>query len=694
MKKINILFVLLLTALLTACIGRKLEMPESQKEYNEFDFSTVSENISFDVQYSNTGVDAPVYFEVYDSCPVENGSESGNYVKKEGLLPIFTSFTDAKGKYSGQVSLPSYVEKLYFYAPQFYARTLLTANVVDGAVSVSDDASASDIEVKATTDKPYYSYMADNLTDNQTKGRPVNYKDFEGNYWRCWLGEYDEYADGAIRYACTDTELLPKNVGDKFLTFHEAINSVDTRTLLNTEDFYMAEAGKLVLTFLGSNTSFNNSLGYYYYAEGQKPETVQKANVIMVFPNTQDGLWEKASKGSHNDAAATAGMTRNTSVKLMYYPNIAKGSTEGATDVFPKGTRIGLVLATNAFSHRVKFWGYRDDKDKKNRSATTPGFTVNNEGIVTEDSRTLAFRIDEDVFVGFEEYEDDKNYTDCVLTLNSFPSNALHTAITLESDALQLKSESVNGVYAFEDLWPYQGDYDLNDVIVRYNHETIYSKNMKVGESFILKTYENGAGNENGLGVSVIFNQDKGLNTFGSMNCTIKEAGSEVFKPLEMVYEPKNADGNQGRPIFLVTDNVKKDMGAEYKLSFTYNTPVGVSAEKPLTMDIKPFIYRDLGNGKRVEVHITNDKPTFRFDTSLLGTGSDASVPSKQTYFVRAGNYPFAIYLAGATVDDISELLKRENEMRPIDQVYPAYSLWVSSNGKNNQYWYKSTEAQ
>ena len=42
-----------------------------------------------------------------------------------------------------------------------------------------------------------------------------------------------------------------------------------------------------------------------------------------------------------------------------------------------------------------------------------------------------------------------------------------------------------------------------------------------------------------------------------------------------------------------------------------------------------------------------------------------------------------------ANEKDIEKLLQSENERVPIDQLYKDYESWVTSNGKNNQDWYK-----
>lgn len=699
MKTRGLFLLLASTVLFYGCLKNTHHETGVEEEIFDFDYSTKAEGVSLDVEYTNTGVKAPVYFEIYDTCPVDLKSEKLNYVKLDGVLPIYSAYTDANGKYTATIDLPAYASKLYVYAPAFYARTLIEAEVKDGIVKVTDAVAESSIAsavALTTTTVPHYSYVADNCEKNRPDKSMWDYKT-----WKTWLGEYNIYANGAVdSYVCTNTGLLPKDPSNLFLTFHEALapkggtNWSPGEEFINTDDIWMQKAGPISVTFLGQNTCFNNSVGYYYYSEGNKPDSLKNANIIMLFPNTQDGMWEKSNNTDKNTIPST-GMKRNTTVQLKYYPNIAEGSQEGATDIFPEGTRIGLVLACNAFSNRVGCV----NKQIKNRSTTTPGLSLDDNGnVITDETRSVIFRVDKDVFVGFEEYKDDKNFTDCVLSINTIPSDALVVEKVIKNEDLQITSTKSAAVYAFEDLWPYQGDYDFNDVIVDYKRETIFTQGKKIAESFILKTYQNIAGNQNGLGVQINRTGSGYSDNFesqGSMSCLIKKKGSDVYEPVELAYEPKNVDGNNRKPVYLITDNVQENMGAEYKLTYTFN--YAVEPNKDLGIDILPFIYRNLDNGKRWEVHIAKEKPTFKMDESLFGMGDDASRSNSDYCFIRkrGGKYPFAIRLEGATVEDIKPLLNPANERKSIDTIYPGYKTWCDNYG-NQKYanWYKPAETQ
>lgn len=143
----------------------------------------------------------------------------------------------------------------------------------------------------------------------------------------------------------------------------------------------------------------------------------------MIFPNTQDGQWSN----NPQTAKKYKGVDRGTAVQLMFYPKIAENSTEGATTVFPKGYRIGFVLATNAWGNRLP--GFAGAK--KYRAATSNGLSVNNEGIAYGQPRTAVYRYTNSaldlnsVICSFEDYTTDQNFSDVIFTMKSSPVDAV-----------------------------------------------------------------------------------------------------------------------------------------------------------------------------------------------------------------------------------------------------------------------------
>ena len=629
------------------------EVYQSPK-FNDFDFSTVQSTTSLEVSYANCGVEANVYFEVYDEMPVT--SNEYGYTKKSDVTPLFTAYTADNSIFKQTVELPAYLKKVYIYTPSFFAQTLIEADVTNGIIKAADETVTEAISRSVTTTKSEFnSYMV-------TKDHPVEYNDVR---WKTWLGDYNLKRNGEVSYKYTGK--LAAGDRDGLYTAHSQvinINKTCPEELRCYSDINIIEPAEIAVTFLGQNTCWNCSMGYYYYKAGNAPATLNDANIIMLFPNTQDGKW------SNNPSAAnkTAGIDRLTAVQLKYYPNIASGSKEGETNAFPAGYKVGLVIANNAWSNRIS--GFTGNKHY--RSATSEGLSIDNSGNAFHSPRTAAYNYKDFVMVSFEDHVDDQNFSDVVVALKSNPVEAIEVDPDVDPDKNQTTAEVLKGIYAFEDLWPSKGDYDMNDVIVRYNYGKTFDKDNNIyAESFIFKTFQNFAGNSNGLAFRLI-----GVGRASTITCYIRKPGEKEFSETNFTFEK---DDNA----YILTENVKENIGAEYKVTLKYDTPVTTPSEA------QPFIFKNGESGKRWEVHIPKEKPTSKMDISYFQKGDDTSNPSQNIYYVREGNYPFAFFLSGANENDIQKLLDVNNEKKPIDLLYKGYNGWVKSNGKDNQNWYK-----
>lgn len=106
---------------LSSCLEKEVYQgpEEDEKEFNDFDFSTVQSATSLEVSYANSGVKANVYFEVYDEIPVEQ--DEYTYTKKTNVTPLFAAYTADNSVYKGTIDLPAYLQKVYIYTPAFFA---------------------------------------------------------------------------------------------------------------------------------------------------------------------------------------------------------------------------------------------------------------------------------------------------------------------------------------------------------------------------------------------------------------------------------------------------------------------------------------------------------------------------------------------------------------------------------------------
>lgn len=688
---------------MTACVDKSLyETSVDPDGYmpgeapNSFDFSTV-QKVNLNVDYSAFKTYGPVFFGVYTENPIIVVEDAPDDQWNENVKPIYEDYTESNGKFNAAIELPAYAQHLYIATGNFFTGMMvMEADVKNGAASVI----AENHQVAATrggtrAEGPGVStddLSKLNLTNIVNDGKVTNEKVY--NDWKNWLGTWNS-ASGRPDYLLNKATADPKLVisEEEMEGLYAAVGTAFTSgSTMNDEyssypDLLLTQDSEVTFTLLGGSTCWNSTLGYYYYTDDNKPTNPSDINIIMLFPNTQDGQWARATIKKVVDYNSV-GVNRGDVVQLMYYPNIASNDKTGATTVFPKGTRIGFILKTQGWAMQGNNYSIKCENNKYYNTkyntwcATTDGLSYcspigsqsNNPFLNPNgDSRGAKFSYktqngDNFTIISYEDAMDDKDFDDLIFALKP-------VGVFAPLPEIANKKSSTTGVYAFEDLWPNKGDYDLNDAVVNVKHEKEFktvNKECKIEkETFYLTTYQNYVTLTSGLALT--------LNTK-------KEPSSIAMKKMAPeAAEAEDANFTKDGNVYHLTEDFTGELGTTYILELTYSTPLNSSEE---LASIQPFIYRREGD-KNWEVHIPMEAPTAKMNTSYFGKGDDRSNPNKGLYFVRQGNYPFAFYLKGADINAFKEtILKRENESIPINEFFPGFLDWSTSGGITNQDWY------
>ena len=690
---------LILAVSMAGCVDKsKYEMPINPGDNmpgevpNSFDFSTV-QKVNLNVDYSAYKTYGPVFFGVYTENPFISVESAPEDEWNENVSPIYEDYTDENGRFKAVVELPAYAKHLYIATGNFFTgMMLMEVDVKDGAASVvaeNHQVFAARGGTRATgpgeSTNDLSALNLTNLIDNS--GNVTDEKLY--NDWKNWLGTWNS-ASGRPDY------LLDKSTANPNLYFSEKeleglYGAVGTAfvsgSAMNNEycsypDLLLEKDSEVTFTVLGSSTCWNSSLGYYYYTDDKKPTKPSDLNIIMVFPNTQDGEWANAKARNLRSYRGNVGTNRGDVVQLMYYPNIANNDKTGASKIFPKGTRIGFILKTQSWSMQGldysldigAFSGLKlyncwcsttDGLSYGKKVASDPAKYPNPNGLSRGAKYSYTAENGESyTIISFEDAMDDLDFDDLLFALKP-------VGVFAPVPEIGNRVSSTTGVYAFEDMWPNKGDYDLNDAVVNVKHQKEFNNEGKViKETFYLTTYQNYVELTSGLALT--------LNTQVTPKIAMKKIapGSTVTEEASFATE-----GN----IYYLTEDFTSELGTTYILELTYNNPLS-SSEK--LASIQPFIYRPDGN-QNWEVHIPMEAPTANMNTNYFGKGDDRSNPAKGLYFVRQGNYPFGFYLKGADISAFeATILKRENESISIDQFFPGFLDWSISGGTTNQDWY------
>ena len=606
-------------------------------EINTSNFSTI-QKVQVEIDYSNS--ESRVPFSIYDGNPLIEGENTT--ILKENVQALDGAWTDEQGKFTATVELPAYVSNVYIVSTSPFARQAIPGKIVNGVLKVSDT------DEQLTTRA---SYRESTRFDRNR---------FNNLGWNTNLGSFDDRS-GVIDYAYKGNDpkltLSKSEMNELRTTVSKVLNTLGScpEEYRTQADLYVEEdETAVVLTALRGWTCWNSSLGYYYYRYDQAPASLKDVKVYAVFPNTQM-TWNNGSL-----QASPQGIKEGTTVQLKYFddPEYPKGKN------FPKGYYIGFILACNAWN--TYFTGFNSYTLTEGfYASSTKGFSTKvNSGI---DVRTAMFKDkNSNIAIAFE---------DVVFSLKANPEI---TNVPPVDEDLNTTIEKT-GVYAFEDEWPKAGDYDMNDVLVQYTYQKVFNIfNEILSESFTFKTlYNKSTVFTNGLGF-ILSNEGNAQ----SIEYFIRKENEKDFT----VASGADKFTRESNAIIL-TDNVKTNPNAEYKVTFKYGDK---NSNKKQETSIDAFIYRPSKEGNRLEVHCPMKKPTSKVDTSLFGQYEDCSKPNEGIYYVsnQENIYPFAFYLSNANANDIAELKNFDkNEKKSISEIYPKFIDWAKYG--TNADWYK-----
>ncbi len=241
-------------------------------------------------------------------------------------------------------------------------------------------------------------------------------------------------------------------------------------------------------------------------------------------------------------------------------------------------------------------------------------------------------------------------------------------------------SELGQGCLAFEDLWPAIGDYDFNDLVVKYKYiQYINAENQTVRMKMVFDLVAMGATFHNGFGIQLPMDK-----------AAIESvSGYEVGAGISL--DEKGLETGQTYPVIIVFDDAFNHLGGnaivntkpdgasapvkQFELLVEFVAPINL--EEVRTEQFNPFIFI----AKRSkELHLRNKPPTDLADAQYMGTAFDNSDPALGKYYRSVNNAPWAI--------DIIHTFRYPKESRRIDRAYNRFMDWANSEGTDFQDWY------
>ena len=230
------------------------------------------------------------------------------------------------------------------------------------------------------------------------------------------------------------------------------------------------------------------------------------------------------------------------------------------------------------------------------------------------------------------------------------------------------------GTLAFEDQWPFTGDYDMNDVVVTYNYNVVTNganNVVRVEADYVLRA--TGGSFKNGFAVQFPVDRNK---VSGVTGATL-EAGQT--KAVLVIFN----DMRQTASAWNTVPSAATTPATTFTVAF--NITDGPSLATFGLGAYNPFIWNGTaGFGRGYEIHLPGKLPTDLANTSLFTTGRDGSnLNSGDTYLSNNGRYPWAINIP-ATFD-------YPIEKADVNSAYTKFASWVNSGGNSYSNWYSNT---
>lgn len=618
-----------------------------------FDFST-EQSVTVNVNY-NVPIGAIIEFEAFTENPMYV-DDNGSYLKKDNVQPFIIGHTDKNGAFSMDVVLPAFASEVYVYTPMIGVSTLMSGKISNGTVTVETAAAVKSKGLATRAQKKYW----------------TNWKE-QTLSWKT-INEWD--ANGKLTSATKQKDID----GEILNIINETLSEKHKTWIVENQLAYVTIPKESVVNLYSvwnKSDNRNNVLAYYTFKDGEMDipslapgneeanakavekfmKDVNENRLVIAYPNLGDGGGLKSGDG----------------IQLKYWDG------EKFVENFPAGTKIGFVLLADAWKNNTIAKTTNAVYSERNFNSYNMGGTVLGQRI-----HTATFKANDNVVLAFEDLPWNENDTN---NSGDFKDNVFVVDVNdpafpdgFDPEDPDANAVMNNGVLAFEDEWPFKGDYDMNDVVISYSSKTFQPANnqfLRSEEKFVLEN--NGAEYHNAFGFTIPL----------VMNSSIESI--EVVSSYTCDGQGwSNKDKASENPQVMLFDDLQKvAKGTEFVVKIKYKGENGVMGNNQMFAPHNPYIVirqkdtdPDYLSDNRREVHLVGYKPTPKADMSLFHTGDDLSVPANNLYYVSDANYPFAINLAGVNS------FKLPSEKQNIGKKYSQFDMWYSTNGAEYKDWY------
>lgn len=585
---------------------------------------------------------------------------------------LYTGFTGADGKLNNPVSLPTYIKEVVVYPFSIGIPNNITVPVNGNAVKfhyTNGEVQSRMIETPANGNTP------------SNFSRKAGIEDFFSKK----LGDWN--TDGKPNYLESQRDVLSAaflaNISASFPEGKKVpIYHPEYLLETNTRNLNITELADVWITFVHEGAGYRNALLYYTYHKDSVPTKEDDIDSLyIVFPNA-------------SYSGSGGGLSAGDKVKIGRFNKDYVVAFAIAAD--------GYNISSDIVTKGKNMW-YTD----KNLNVGESKAEFKQHTALLHDAGNNRF------VIGFEDLvrsgnASDDDFNDVIFFATSNPVDGIDivgvppidTPVDTDGDGVNdvyddypndntkaydrfFPSSNDYGTMAFEDLWPFTGDYDMNDLIVRWRFHAVANAQNNVVE-LNCKTYAAAKGGSFPIGFGVEF-------PFNASAVTTA-TGTDLTKNRTTLAANGLESGNT-KAVLIFFDNAE-DQFTHTSGSFFNTLPSsGVSPADTIntkmtfgsaisfgnlgTYPFNPFVFVST---RDKEVHLPDHANTARANVSLFGTGKDNTIPSQGRYYKTKDGLPWAMH--------IPTNFEYPVEKTPIIEAYNNFAAWAQSGGTNNEGWY------
>lgn len=637
------------------------------EDSGNFDFSTIN-GVQLDLDYG-PGIGAKALVQVYDQFPDDESTAP----------PLYSTVTDLDGRIQTNVMLPTYVKEVWLVNHRIGMPEYVQCPVEDGRIvfhnvslfdhstsltrSVDNDDYTDHVKPIPGAANLYTIVSWDDNYGHLNSPLVTTDHDLAGDNYTQWVNNLQYTLWNGKNYKPSGLD------NSKYALGSDIVNTKTLSTYIDAEGNEKdVESVSLSLVFMNEWAWNQNVVGYYYYKTGEEPASINDVKRFICLPNASKK--DHYPYGGHSDAklpADEAPAYAGESISLLFEDPV----THKFTKNFPPGYTVGYFVIGN---------GFNSNKTPGEIDISKNFYYSNEKWNASQTKRYLALSLPNGAIVyGVEDGTGDKSFEDVLFIIKGTPNEAIHNpdipVINPEEKTIYYW-DTYDRTYAFEDIWPDGGDYDLNDIVISHTRDVEFDqdKNLYIVDDIFTLT-ESFASYNDAFAIQLHKDYLDGL----TVTCDGVDITNRVRK-----YD--DAANDNAKTLILFDDLQQVPVGTvmhvERKFAKRATKPKKDEFETAENGKLNPFVVSrfseaDYLSGNMVEIHIPNHG-----NRTCKGL-EDRSTGSEYYYVAHDGemNYPFALELP-------VKHFKPSPEGVVIDQTYPRFSSWVKSNGVEEKDWY------